>query len=46
MESQSSTPNIADLIQSDRVHGSVYTDEAIFQLELEKIWYKTLGSIS
>lgn len=41
MESQSSTPNIADLIQSDRVHGSVYTDESIFQLELEKIWYKT-----
>ncbi|MBU0537645.1 MAG: aromatic ring-hydroxylating dioxygenase subunit alpha, partial [Gammaproteobacteria bacterium] len=41
MESQSSTPNVADLIQSDRVHGSVYTDEAIFQLELEKIWYKT-----
>jgi len=29
------------LIQVDRVHGSVYTDEEIFQQELEKIWYRT-----
>ena len=29
------------LIQTDRVHGSVYTDEEIFQQELEKIWYRT-----
>ncbi|WP_423357434.1 aromatic ring-hydroxylating oxygenase subunit alpha [Pseudomonas citronellolis] len=30
-----------DLIQRDRVHGSVYTSEEIFQEELEKIWYRT-----
>jgi len=29
------------LIQRDRVHGSLYTDAAIFQEELEKIWYRT-----
>jgi len=37
------------LIQRDRVHGSLYTDEAIFQQELEKIWYSTwvyVGHIS
>jgi fatty-acyl-CoA synthase len=27
------------LVQSDRVHGSMYTDEEIFQAELERIWY-------
>lgn len=30
-----------ELIQKDRVHGSVYYDEALFQAELEKIWYRT-----
>lgn len=30
-----------DLIKPDRVHGSLYTDPAIFQAELEKIWYRT-----
>ncbi len=30
-----------DLIEHDRVHGSLYTDEAIFQAELERIWYRT-----
>lgn len=29
------------LVQHDRVHGSLYTDEEIFQQELEKIWYRT-----
>ncbi|MDT4813998.1 p-cumate 2,3-dioxygenase system, large oxygenase component [compost metagenome] len=29
------------LIQHDRVHGSLYTNEQIFQEELEKIWYRT-----
>ncbi|MGQ0699339.1 MAG: aromatic ring-hydroxylating oxygenase subunit alpha [Panacagrimonas sp.] len=29
------------LVQADRVHGSLYTDEALFQAELEKIWYRT-----
>lgn len=45
MESQSiiarSTPDFGQLVQRDRIHGSLYTDEQIFQLELEKIWYKT-----
>ncbi|HWW47475.1 MAG TPA: aromatic ring-hydroxylating dioxygenase subunit alpha [Xanthobacteraceae bacterium] len=26
------------LIETDRVHGSLYSDEAIFQAEIEKIW--------
>jgi phenylpropionate dioxygenase-like ring-hydroxylating dioxygenase large terminal subunit len=29
------------LVQHDRVHGSLYTDEEIFQQELERIWYRT-----
>ncbi len=29
------------LIEEDRVHGSLYYDPAIFEDELEKIWYKT-----
>jgi phenylpropionate dioxygenase-like ring-hydroxylating dioxygenase large terminal subunit len=35
------TPDWAHLVQPDRVHGSLYNDEAIFRLELEKIWYRT-----
>jgi fatty-acyl-CoA synthase len=30
-----------DLIERDRVHGSLYTDPAIFEAELERIWYRT-----
>jgi phenylpropionate dioxygenase-like ring-hydroxylating dioxygenase large terminal subunit len=30
-----------DLIRSEHVHGSLYTDPAIFQAELKNIWYKT-----
>ena len=29
------------LIGDDRVHGSLYTDPAIFDAELERIWYRT-----
>ena len=29
------------LIRGDRVHGSLYHDPAIFEEELEKIWYRT-----
>ncbi len=29
------------LIQPERVHGSLYTDPAIFALELQRIWYRT-----
>ncbi len=29
------------LIQHDKVHGSLYTDTAIFAEELRKIWYRT-----
>jgi phenylpropionate dioxygenase-like ring-hydroxylating dioxygenase large terminal subunit len=32
---------IKDLIERDRVHGSLYTDPAIFERELERIWYRT-----
>lgn len=30
-----------ELIQPDRVHGSLYTEPAIFAAELERIWYRT-----
>ncbi len=29
------------LIRHDRVHGSLYTDGAVFAAELERIWYRT-----
>lgn len=31
----------SNLIRPDRVHGSLYTDQEIFQEELERIWYRT-----
>lgn len=31
----------ASLIEPGRVHGSLYSDPGIFNLELEKIWYRT-----
>ena len=31
----------SELIQPDRVHGSLYTDPAIFDAELQHIWYRT-----
>jgi len=41
-------PQVADtpvdwdrLVQPDRVHGSLYTDPAIYEAELERIWYRT-----
>jgi fatty-acyl-CoA synthase len=33
--------DVAGLIRPDRVHGSLYTDPAIFAAELERIWYRT-----
>ena len=30
-----------ELIRSDRVHGSLYSDPAIFEAELQNIWYRT-----
>jgi fatty-acyl-CoA synthase len=35
------TPNLDELIEPDRVHGSLYTDADLFALELERIWYRT-----
>ena len=32
---------LGDRIRGDHVHGSLYTDPAIFREELEKIWYRT-----
>jgi phenylpropionate dioxygenase-like ring-hydroxylating dioxygenase large terminal subunit len=34
-------PSWGDLIERDRVHGSLYTDPAVFEAELERIWYRT-----
>lgn len=41
MTTTTAVPHWDHLVQHDRVHGSVYSDEAIFQEELEKIWYRT-----
>lgn len=35
------TIDLEKLITPERVHRSLYTDEVIFQAELEKIWYRT-----
>ncbi len=34
-------PRWSELVLADRVHGSLYADAAVFQLELERIWYRT-----
>ena len=34
-------PRWAELIQPDHVHGSLYTDPALFELELQRIWRRT-----
>src|ERR1700739_3775075 len=31
----------AEMVRAGRVHGALYSDEAVFQAELEKIWYRT-----
>lgn len=33
-------PNYADLIRPEHVHGSIYTDRAIYEEELRKIWHR------
>jgi fatty-acyl-CoA synthase len=33
--------DLDELIQADRIHGSLYTDPQLFADELEKIWYRT-----
>ncbi|MGE4335946.1 MAG: aromatic ring-hydroxylating dioxygenase subunit alpha [Pigmentiphaga sp.] len=38
---QGAAPRWDHLVQDDYVHGSLYTDPRIFQLELEKIWFRT-----
>jgi hypothetical protein len=34
-------PDIAGLVLEDRVHGSIYTDDRIFRLEMERIFGRT-----
>ncbi len=38
---QTHIPEWSDLIRADRVHGSLYSNPAVFEEELEKIWYRT-----
>ena len=41
--------NLDELIQHDRVHGTLYTDADLFEAELERIWYRTwvyIGHVS
>lgn len=33
--------DLDDLIRDDHVHGSLYCDPAVFQAELERIWYRS-----
>lgn len=33
--------DLEELIDPDRVHGSLYTNPGLFQAELERIWYRT-----
>ncbi|GLX02876.1 aromatic ring-hydroxylating dioxygenase subunit alpha [Microtetraspora sp. NBRC 16547] len=35
------TVRYSELIQPERVHGSLYTDPGVFAEELERIWYRT-----
>lgn len=32
--------NLSDRIEADRVHGSLYTDPAVYAAELQSIWYR------
>ncbi|MBG9388054.1 aromatic ring-hydroxylating oxygenase subunit alpha [Caenimonas aquaedulcis] len=38
---RSAAPRWDQLVQADHVHGSLYTDPAIFQAELAAIWFRT-----
>lgn len=41
MTTATAQPPISELVRDDRVHGSLYTDPAIYAAELERIWYRT-----
>src|ERR1700739_1764413 len=41
MKTTTCAPSFDELIHADRVHGSLYRDPAFFQLDLERIWYRT-----
>lgn len=34
------SPDVAALIETDRVHGSLYTNDALFEQEMQKIFYE------
>ena len=41
--------DLADLVQQDRVHGSIYTDPHIFEREIDRIYHRSwvcLGHVS
>lgn len=41
MEQIHSVPSLGARITPTQVHSTLYTDPAVFQLELERIWYRT-----
>lgn len=41
MNLSAQAPQWSDLIREDRVHGALYHDPAIFEAELQNIWYRT-----
>ncbi|HXG23486.1 MAG TPA: Rieske 2Fe-2S domain-containing protein, partial [Chthonomonadales bacterium] len=41
MVAEATRIDLSELVREDRVHSRIYTDPQIFELELEKIWYRS-----
>jgi len=41
IDNRPATIDVASLVEPDRVHRKVYTDPAVFDLEMERIWHRT-----
>ena len=40
LSDRSSSIDYDELVKEDRIHSRLYYDEAIFQQELEQVWYR------